>query len=350
MYLLSKIGNVASIAILITSLFGVSLTAQDVANTTTRRTRPPIAIRQLPQPTGDHVKFTSRISETSKTSSRRDSRIRDIPDDVAVRHVQYLEEPKQPASTSGILIPLSDKVQQLPTNHTADPMEKLRAQQQSVVAKPVLLPSISSLDQISFESNLSRQDDGLVRPQQSVDEFQEPSGELRIAKLQRQYALELRAPISMNPVQRSLQYVAQDGTTINPRFSNSYFNKRDPLPMQVTPQQIRVGQNGMPWNASLAAWRSPAIGYQPLYFEDASLERFGNEKMAQPICSAAHFFGSVVALPYKLGSQSPCRIQYDHGIGRAGNCHWRPTAPAGLNARGATFQGLITLALAYGIL
>jgi len=57
----------------------------------------------------------------------------------------------------------------------------------------------------------------------------------------------------------------------------------------------------------LFAWAAPDIHYQPLYFEDVALERYGQTpegcELRQTVLSAAHFFGSAALLPYKLVDQ-----------------------------------------------
>jgi len=57
----------------------------------------------------------------------------------------------------------------------------------------------------------------------------------------------------------------------------------------------------------LFAWSAPDIRYQPLYFEDVALERYGQTpdgcELRQTVLSAAHFFGSAALLPYKLVDQ-----------------------------------------------
>jgi hypothetical protein len=48
--------------------------------------------------------------------------------------------------------------------------------------------------------------------------------------------------------------------------------------------------------------------YQPLYFEDANLERCGYSAncYVQPFISGAHFFGTCGLLPFKMLAKSPC--------------------------------------------
>jgi hypothetical protein len=55
--------------------------------------------------------------------------------------------------------------------------------------------------------------------------------------------------------------------------------------------------------------------HQPLYFADTNLERYGTSKYPriQPLCSAAHFSASAIALPYQMATQHPGRTyRYSH--------------------------------------
>lgn len=61
--------------------------------------------------------------------------------------------------------------------------------------------------------------------------------------------------------------------------------------------------------SSLTSW------HQPLYFADTNLERYGTSKYPriQPLCSAAHFSASAIALPYQMATQHPGRTyRYSH--------------------------------------
>lgn len=61
----------------------------------------------------------------------------------------------------------------------------------------------------------------------------------------------------------------------------------------------------------------------PLYFEEAKLERYGHcHGIVQPAISAAHFFGTIPALPYKMAVERPThclRYDYPYEAGR-----WAP--------------------------
>ena len=71
------------------------------------------------------------------------------------------------------------------------------------------------------------------------------------------------------------------------------------------------------------AWVSPAIRYQPLYFENAPHERYGQTpegcELRQTVLSAAHFFGSAALLPYKMFQQCPQSCDGPLGFCRPGS-------------------------------
>ena len=63
------------------------------------------------------------------------------------------------------------------------------------------------------------------------------------------------------------------------------------------------------------------ICYRPLYFEEVALERYGaSHGILQPAISGAHFFGSVVALPYKMTVRPPRSCECSNGFSRPGTC------------------------------
>ena len=62
------------------------------------------------------------------------------------------------------------------------------------------------------------------------------------------------------------------------------------------------------------------ICYRPLYFEEIALERYGaSHGILQPAISGAHFFGSVVALPYKMTVRPPRSCECSNGFSRPGD-------------------------------
>ena len=72
------------------------------------------------------------------------------------------------------------------------------------------------------------------------------------------------------------------------------------------------------------AWDAPATCNNPLYFEDANLERHGYSlrylRVFQPVVSGAEFFATIPTLPYQLTATPPCEYIYTLGEYRPGSC------------------------------
>ena len=70
------------------------------------------------------------------------------------------------------------------------------------------------------------------------------------------------------------------------------------------------------------AWAAPDIHYQPLYFEDVTLERYGQAVPGdyhQTLISTYHFFKSSVLLPYQMHQDRPGSCVSPLGFCRPGN-------------------------------
>lgn len=69
-------------------------------------------------------------------------------------------------------------------------------------------------------------------------------------------------------------------------------------------------------------WAPPELAYQPLYFDDVPLERYGQTpcRLAQPVLSGVHFFGNLMLLPYDMLVDHPCRHISQLGFYRPGSC------------------------------
>jgi hypothetical protein len=76
-------------------------------------------------------------------------------------------------------------------------------------------------------------------------------------------------------------------------------------------------------NLSLKTWSAPVFCHQPLYFEDAMLERHGHERFPHltPLISGARFFTGVVTRPYMVYLHPPLEDVPNTG-------HFRPGSPA----------------------
>jgi hypothetical protein len=97
-------------------------------------------------------------------------------------------------------------------------------------------------------------------------------------------------------------------------------------------------------------WDATCLCHRPLYFEEINLERYGYGCgwCLQPAASAAHFFGTVPALPYLATVDCPHECIYTLGHYRPGSCppwhcHWPPCDPLAAVAEGGVMTGLIFL-------
>jgi hypothetical protein len=110
------------------------------------------------------------------------------------------------------------------------------------------------------------------------------------------------------------------------------------------------------WPMDCYHWCPSGLCYQPLYFEEPNLERYGYgcgcctcccSTCVQSACSAAHFFGTVPALPYMMAANCPCECNYALGDYRPGDCvPWRYQCCAPCSAAGGISEG----AAAYGMI
>lgn len=98
------------------------------------------------------------------------------------------------------------------------------------------------------------------------------------------------------------------------------------------------------------SWEPTALCYNPLWFQDINLERYGwHYGCAQTIVSSVKFAADTALLPYKLIAECPCDCVYTLGYDRPGNCvpyrcyrlPWRTDAAVFL---GGVATGLVFLA------
>lgn len=74
---------------------------------------------------------------------------------------------------------------------------------------------------------------------------------------------------------------------------------------------------------SVFAWTASNISYNPLYFEDVQLERYGHSygNCVQPFVSIGRFGVQLIGLPYQMALDPPCKEMYPLG-------YYRPGEPA----------------------
>lgn len=107
----------------------------------------------------------------------------------------------------------------------------------------------------------------------------------------------------------------------------------DPIPGSVDegsgrmPKEIPLGTEpfvGRSLPRSVFAWKAANITHNPLYFQDVALERYGHTygPLAQPVVSVGRFSAQLLALPYQMTLNHPCREMYPLGYYRPGE--WAP--------------------------
>ena len=106
----------------------------------------------------------------------------------------------------------------------------------------------------------------------------------------------------------------------------------DPRPQSnqlPTDQAYRlIDRYSRDWNATASIhkrlnWQAPNLRYQPLFFEDVALERYGQvvrNDYLQTAVSLAHFFTSAALLPVHARQDPVYSCDYPLGYCRPGNC------------------------------
>jgi hypothetical protein len=97
-------------------------------------------------------------------------------------------------------------------------------------------------------------------------------------------------------------------------------------------------------------WTAPNFYHKPLYFEEINLERYGQHRpIFQSAISAAHFFGTIPILPYKMGACPPNDCEFTYGMYRPGDCNPNNRHRLPLSLQGLLLQGAATTGLVYAI-
>ena len=119
------------------------------------------------------------------------------------------------------------------------------------------------------------------------------------------------------------------------------------LPEEVTftdkPYEMRT------FAESSYMWAASDLYYNPLYFEDVPLERYGhtNHPLLQPIVSIGKFSGQLALLPYQM-TLDPIRKQvYPLGYYRPGEWHQPKLYQIPFNAEAAVVEGAVITGLIF---
>ncbi len=169
--------------------------------------------------------------------------------------------------------------------------------------------------------------------------------------------------------------VPMPGPASNPGAPTSRLElSRAPSPTEARPlRAIPVPEAFVPlprrqWEPSRKMWSSAALCHMPLYFQDASLERYGHSvdqffgpvgrwmsypiddpkqstqrnQIVQPLCSYFLFCSQIVFWPYNLVMDPPWEAEYDLGYYRPGDrvptdMYYLPTSGVGPPLRGSRY-------------
>ncbi|MEX2170647.1 MAG: hypothetical protein WD851_15130 [Pirellulales bacterium] len=108
------------------------------------------------------------------------------------------------------------------------------------------------------------------------------------------------------------------------------------------------------YGPSCFAWAAPAVYHRPLYFEQPNVERYGHYvsvckggNCLQSAVCAAHFFGTVPLLPYKIGADPCCERHYVLGAYRPGSCNPHQLVRPEVSCRGLALQGVAVTGLVF---
>lgn len=106
----------------------------------------------------------------------------------------------------------------------------------------------------------------------------------------------------------------------------------------------RGGSPYRSWTPQTVTWKASSLCHKPLYFENRQLERYGHSRgpFAQPIHSTAHFFVSLISLPYQTAINPANECQYALGFFRPGDCAPWLKDPIPISLEGAKRQALLT--------
>ncbi len=148
-----------------------------------------------------------------------------------------------------------------------------------------------------------------------------------------------KVDLSIRPLSSiSLNIAPQSKGDLPPNLAQITMRDEVPQLLQDRPYE--------PWNYY---WTATAFAHRPLYFEQVNVERYGhNAGCLQPVFSAAHFFGTIPILPYKMGMDHPNECIYTLGHSRPGDCnawerHELRWSTCGAIAQGAVATGLVFL-------
>ncbi|QDV51130.1 hypothetical protein [Gimesia fumaroli] len=157
------------------------------------------------------------------------------------------------------------------------------------------------------------------------------------------------APAAKSPhlVELGLKPITQMSVSARPPAGELPKNTAAEQLEKLPTRQVVMGETRN-WELSTMEWEAPGVAYNPLYFEEPYLERYGyNYGALQPFLSAGRFFGRIPALPYMIGTYPMDECRYPLGYARPGDCPPYQVEKLPFSARGALFESLTVTGLVF---
>lgn len=119
------------------------------------------------------------------------------------------------------------------------------------------------------------------------------------------------------------------------------------------PREFKLSNEPYPgrnFTESIYTWEASNVNYNPLYFEDPNLERYGLSRrdVVQPFVSIGRFTGQLIALPYQMSIDPIRKRMYPLGYYRPGEAN-TPKRISGIpwNTKAALTEGLTATGLIF---
>ncbi|QDU53610.1 hypothetical protein [Gimesia panareensis] len=119
------------------------------------------------------------------------------------------------------------------------------------------------------------------------------------------------------------------------------------------PREFKLSHEPYPgrnFTESIYTWEASNVNYNPLYFEDPNLERYGLSRrdVVQPFVSIGRFTGQLIALPYQMSIDPLRKRMYPLGYYRPGEAN-TPKRINGIpwNTKAALTEGLTATGLVF---
>lgn len=250
---------------------------------------PPIPLTESP---AARINLTSLLND----SARSDNGVVSIPSEVAGR----TRISDGTASTNDKVTPTGRKIHKYQTASGQIVRRNLKTGRVRVRPAP---EGYTLIEYLSFEAT----------PQYDPDEY--PRQVLLVADEQQP-----------EPVRTNDDILSLSLTDIQPTLAYAWGEQIDPATLPRNFDEEMDGGQYQPRQAprTVLQWAPSNLWYNPLYFQDIGLERYGHthKPWVQPFVSTGRFFGQVVGLPYQMVLNPPQSREYALGYYQPGE--WAP--------------------------